>query len=300
MVSRGSSFLICVPQASAIRVRERFRTIGRAVVRIAEIMDADIEVSQKMNLLSVWVYYKNGGEKWSPVYFDWGKHWSEDEVFASIRREVYHSSKQEHIILQSAWVRKDGGVMCCLKEFTAMDVKQSCTKELRWSHRLKFWSFMTANARSATENSLQLPWELKSKCMHDISWQTCRPKRIAFYFYFPVSTSCRSVSQRVLKSCKWDSSGTYPSRYLLLGCGRPYNFNGSPASAKEGISMAQCFDCCNLVRSWKPTVKTDWLFEETWKCEVTDEQLVEYYLIHAERECKHYEKRPKLVLGSIG
>jgi len=83
-------------------MRERFRTIGRAVVRIAEMMDADIEVSQKMNLLSFWVYYKNGGEKWSSVYFDWGKDWCEDEVFGSIRSEVRHSSKQEHIILQSA------------------------------------------------------------------------------------------------------------------------------------------------------------------------------------------------------
>jgi len=103
MVSRDSSFLICVPQASAIRVRERFRTVGRAVVRIAEMMDADIGVSQKMNLLSVWVYYKNGEEEWNPVYFDWGKHWSEDEVFGAIRSEVRPSSAQrENIILQSA------------------------------------------------------------------------------------------------------------------------------------------------------------------------------------------------------
>ena len=40
--------------------------------------------------------------------------------------------------------------------------------------------------------------------------------------------------------------------------------------------------------------KSDWLFEEKWKCKATDEQLVEYYLIHKERECRHYEKRPEL------
>jgi len=83
-------------------VRERFRIVGRAVVRIAEMFGADIEVSQKRNLLSVWVYYKNGEEEWSPIYFDWGKHWNEDEVFGAIRSEVHRSTKQDNIILQSA------------------------------------------------------------------------------------------------------------------------------------------------------------------------------------------------------
>jgi len=84
-------------------VRERFRTVGRAVVRIALILGADIDVSQKRNLLSVWVYYKNCGQEWSPVYFDWGKNWSEDDVFGSIRSEVYRlSNHQENIIVQSA------------------------------------------------------------------------------------------------------------------------------------------------------------------------------------------------------
>jgi len=64
--------------------------------------------------------------------------------------------------------------------------------------------------------------------------------------------------------------------------------------------MVQCFDCCNLIKSWKPTIKRDWLFEEKWKCKITDKQLLEYYLIQKERECKDYEKRPKLLLDSIG
>ena len=73
----------------------------------------------------------------------------------------------------------------------------------------------------------------------------------------------------------------------------------SPTSPTEGVSMVKCFDCCNLIKSWKPTTKSDWLFEEKWKCKVSGEQLVEYHLIHKEIECKHYEKRPKLVLDSV-
>lgn len=100
MVSCDSSFLICFPRVS--RQRERLRVVGRAVVRMAEMLGADIEVNQKTHLFSVWVYYKTDREEWSPVYFDWGKNWSESEVFASIRSEVYRSTRQENVILQSA------------------------------------------------------------------------------------------------------------------------------------------------------------------------------------------------------
>jgi len=65
-------------------------------------LDAEIDVSQKRNLLSIWVYFKNGEEEWSPVYFDWGKHWSEEDVFGSIRSEVHHSCQHKNTILQSA------------------------------------------------------------------------------------------------------------------------------------------------------------------------------------------------------
>jgi hypothetical protein len=60
--------------------------------------------------------------------------------------------------------------------------------------------------------------------------------------------------------------------------------------------MVRCFDCCNLVKSWKPTAKPDWLFEEKWRCRVTGNLLEKYYLIEKERECIFYEKRPKLLL----
>jgi len=64
--------------------------------------------------------------------------------------------------------------------------------------------------------------------------------------------------------------------------------------------MVKCFNCCNLIKSWKPTTKSDWLFEEKWKCKATGQFLEKYYLIKKERECKHHEKRPKLVVDSTG
>ncbi len=102
----GGKFRICIPLVSGVRIRERFRTVGRAVVRIAETVEAEIEVSQKKHLLSVWVYYTHSGKKWSTVYFDYGKNWREDEVFNSIRGEVSRlSPHHENLILQSERVR---------------------------------------------------------------------------------------------------------------------------------------------------------------------------------------------------
>ncbi|MCW4052113.1 MAG: hypothetical protein NWE78_02740 [Candidatus Bathyarchaeota archaeon] len=63
--------------------------------------------------------------------------------------------------------------------------------------------------------------------------------------------------------------------------------------------MVRCFGCSNLIRSWKPTTQRDWLFEEQWKCKVTGETVGKYHSSQKERECKHYEKRPKLVLNTI-
>jgi hypothetical protein len=47
----GGKFRICIPLVSGVRIRERFRTVGRAVVRIAETVEAEIEVSQKSKSL---------------------------------------------------------------------------------------------------------------------------------------------------------------------------------------------------------------------------------------------------------
>lgn len=102
MASNGGSFRILVPRFSSVRTRERFKTVGKAVVRFADLLGADITVSQKRNLLSVWVYYSNSGEKWIPAYCDWGKDGDEDSVFRWIRSELYHLSRRyEGFVLQS-------------------------------------------------------------------------------------------------------------------------------------------------------------------------------------------------------
>ncbi len=74
----------------------------------------------------------------------------------------------------------------------------------------------------------------------------------------------------------------------------------SPTSTTGRTAMVRCFDCCNLIRSWRPATRRDWLFEEQWKCKVTGEAVGKYHFRQRERECKHHEKRPKLVLGAIG
>ena len=65
---------------------------------------------------------------------------------------------------------------------------------------------------------------------------------------------------------------------------------------KKEQGMVRCFDCCNLIKSWRPTAKSDWLFEEKWKCKSTGEVFEKYYLIKTERECPFYEKRPRLLI----
>ena len=100
MISDNGKFVV---YASAFpRRNERLRTVGRAVVRIAEKLGADVEISQKGNVLSVFVYYKNGGKEKIPVYCDWGKKWSEDEVYRSIWSLVYALSfHPEYSVLQT-------------------------------------------------------------------------------------------------------------------------------------------------------------------------------------------------------
>lgn len=106
IASNSGRFLICVPRVLNMHVSERLGTVGRAVVRIAELLGADIEVSQRRNLLSVWVYYRECRNNWSSVYFDWGKDWSEREVFSSIRSEVYRlSPHHSSFVSQSARIR---------------------------------------------------------------------------------------------------------------------------------------------------------------------------------------------------
>ena len=99
MLSSGK-FLIYTSRFS--RRRERLKTVGRAVVRVAERLGADIEVYQRNDALSVFVYYKNGGKEEIPVYCDWDKNWNEEEVYHAIRNVIYTLSfHPEYTVLQT-------------------------------------------------------------------------------------------------------------------------------------------------------------------------------------------------------
>jgi len=56
--------------------------------------------------------------------------------------------------------------------------------------------------------------------------------------------------------------------------------------------MVRCLDCCNLVRSWIPTAKPEWLFDEMWKCRITGKLFEMYYLVEIERYCNDHGKQP--------
>jgi hypothetical protein len=97
--SNNGKLLIYAPRISGRN--DRLKTVGRAVVRVAEMLGTDIEISQRRNVLSVWVYYKTDGKEKTPVYFDWGKNWSEDAVFQAITSKLYGLSfSSEHAVLQ--------------------------------------------------------------------------------------------------------------------------------------------------------------------------------------------------------
>jgi len=84
------------------RQNDRLKTVGRAAVRIAERLGADIEISQRRDVLSVFVYYRNGGKERIPVYCDWGKNWNEEDVYHSIWSVVYALSfHPEYSVLQT-------------------------------------------------------------------------------------------------------------------------------------------------------------------------------------------------------
>jgi len=74
------------------RQRERVKAVGRAVIRIADELKAEIEI-RRWNVLAPHVYYvdSKGGEK-KLIYTDWGKNWSEDEVYDHIKKAILHLS----------------------------------------------------------------------------------------------------------------------------------------------------------------------------------------------------------------
>jgi len=99
MLSSGK-FLIYTSRFS--RQGERLKTVGRAVIKVAERLRADIEVSQRRDVLSIFVYYKNESKNAVPIYCDWGKSWSEEDVYHAIRSMIYTLSfHPDYTILQT-------------------------------------------------------------------------------------------------------------------------------------------------------------------------------------------------------
>jgi len=70
------------------RQNERVKAVGRAVIRIADELKAEIEI-KSWNVLAPHVYCidSRDGEK-KLIYADWGKNWGEDEVYNSIRKAI--------------------------------------------------------------------------------------------------------------------------------------------------------------------------------------------------------------------
>lgn len=99
MLSNNGKFMV---YTSPFSTRNgRLETVGRAVVKIAERLEADIEITQRRDVLSIFVYYENGGEEKIPVYCDWGKNWNEDDIYHAIRSVVYTLSfHPEYSVLQ--------------------------------------------------------------------------------------------------------------------------------------------------------------------------------------------------------
>lgn len=87
IIFSNEKFLIYASRFS--RRRDRLKTVGRAVVRVAERLGVNIEVYPRKNILSIFVYYTNGNNEEIPVYCDWGKTLNEEDVYHAIRSVIY-------------------------------------------------------------------------------------------------------------------------------------------------------------------------------------------------------------------
>ncbi len=88
MLSANGKFLIYTPPSS--NLRDRVRVVGSAVVKIAQTIKMEIEVARRTKLLSVYVYYRHDHDDDEiPVYCDWGKDWSEDDVCHAIKSVMF-------------------------------------------------------------------------------------------------------------------------------------------------------------------------------------------------------------------
>jgi hypothetical protein len=77
-----------------------------AVSRLAKGLGLVVNVAQRKDVLSVWVYYTNNGQEDVLLYSDWGKDWNEKEVFQAISNMIHGLSfLPEHAVFP---IKKDG------------------------------------------------------------------------------------------------------------------------------------------------------------------------------------------------
>jgi hypothetical protein len=82
--------------ASSTPKTERLRVIGSAVTKVANSLHLETELSKKRKLLSIYVYYRGSEGDEIPVYCDWGKSWSENDVYRAIRNMMFVLSFHPH------------------------------------------------------------------------------------------------------------------------------------------------------------------------------------------------------------
>ena len=100
MLSNNGKFLIYTP---SLTNKRRLQIIGSAVSKIAETLRLEIEVARKNKLLSTYVYYRGYyDEEEIPIYCDWGKNWSEKEIYDTIKSVMFALSfHPKHRTLQT-------------------------------------------------------------------------------------------------------------------------------------------------------------------------------------------------------
>jgi hypothetical protein len=67
----------------------RLKVVGKAVSKVADLLDLRTEYSLKRESLSIYVYYRSETGAEIPVYSDWGKSCSEDDVNRAIKSMMF-------------------------------------------------------------------------------------------------------------------------------------------------------------------------------------------------------------------
>ncbi|MEM2975680.1 MAG: hypothetical protein QW821_04615 [Candidatus Bathyarchaeia archaeon] len=87
MMQDKAEILIYAPNFH--RENERLRIVNSAVAKIANKMRLKVQVAPRKELTSIYVYFRNGNSEEIPLYSDWGKKGSEEDVYSAIRNIIF-------------------------------------------------------------------------------------------------------------------------------------------------------------------------------------------------------------------